>query len=78
MSHREELIHEAVMGTAIERQEMALVAELRPRIFIDGNTWCVLYGENVQDGVAGFGKTPRLAVYDFNKAWDRPIPEPTP
>lgn len=74
MNMNDELAHEAVKGAAIEQWEFALVAALRPRIFIDGNAWCVLYGENVQDGVAGFGSTPRLAVYDFNKAWDRPIP----
>lgn len=73
MNMSEEIVHEAIKGAAIEQWEMALVTALRPRIFIDGNAWCVLYGENVQDGVAGFGSTPRLAVYDFNKAWDRPI-----
>ena len=41
----------------------------RPRICKDGNQWCVLYGENLQDGVAGFGDTPALAVEAFNKAW---------
>jgi hypothetical protein len=42
---------------------------LKPRIFIDGNMWCVLYGENLQDGVAGFGKSPELACQDFDKNW---------
>ncbi len=27
----------------------------RPKIFIDGNQWCALYGDNLQDGVFGFG-----------------------
>lgn len=73
MSEQQALIDQALLGSAIEQQEMAIVASLKPRIFIDGNSWCVLYGENVQDGVVGFGSTPRLAVYDFNKAWDRSI-----
>lgn len=42
---------------------------MRPRIFIDGNQWCMLYGENLQDGVAGFGDSPMLAAYAFDKAW---------
>ena len=25
----------------------------KPKIFIDGDQWCCLYGENIQDGVAG-------------------------
>ena len=39
---------------------------LRPRLFPDGNQWCALYGENLQDGVAGFGDTPELAARDFD------------
>ncbi len=67
----ETLTAEAKHSAAIEAQEMNLVATLRPRIFIDGNMWCVLFGEDLQNGIAGFGETPRLAVYDFNKAWDK-------
>ena len=40
---------------------------LRPRIYIDGNQWCALYGENLQDGIAGFGDTVELAMLDFDK-----------
>lgn len=67
----EALTAESRHAAAIEAQEFNLVATLKPRIFIDGNMWCVLWGENLQDGIAGFGATPRLAVYDFNKAWDK-------
>lgn len=42
---------------------------LRPRIYIDGNMWCALYGDNLQDGVAGFGETPDLASRDFDRNW---------
>lgn len=73
MNHSEELLHEAVMGNAVAQLEMALVAALRPRIFIDGNQWCVLYGENLQEGVCGFGDTAMLAVYNFNRAWHKPV-----
>ena len=41
----------------------------RPRLFIDGNQWCALYGDNIQDGVAGFGDSPELAMWAFDKAW---------
>ena len=44
---------------------------LRPTINLDGNAWCALYGENLQDGVAGFGKTPALAMTDFDEQWCR-------
>lgn len=42
---------------------------LRPRIFRDGNQWCVLYGENLHDGVCGFGDTPEKASLDFDVNW---------
>jgi len=40
-----------------------------PKLFIDGDQWCALYGDNIQDGVAGFGKSPQKAIEAFNKAW---------
>jgi hypothetical protein len=49
---------------------------LRPRLSIDGNQWCALCGENLQDGVAGFGDSPEAAYRDFDKAWSRPLGQP--
>ena len=42
---------------------------LKPRIFVDENKWCALYGDNLQDGVAGFGDTPDKASRDFDQHW---------
>jgi len=42
---------------------------LRPRITLDGDKWCALYGDNLQDGVTGFGDTPEEAERAFNAAW---------
>lgn len=42
---------------------------LRPKMSIDGDQWCALYGDNLQDGVAGFGDSPELAARDFDKQW---------
>lgn len=42
---------------------------LRPRLYPDGNQWCALYGDNLQDGVAGFGDTPEEAAKAFDDAW---------
>lgn len=60
-------------NAAIEAEEMNLVSLLRPRVFIDGDKWCVLYGGDLMNGVAGFGDSPILAVYDFNKAWRKEL-----
>lgn len=44
---------------------------MKPRVYPDGDKWCALYGENLQDGVAGFGETPALACQDFDRNWDK-------
>ena len=36
---------------------------------VDGDQWCCLLGENLQDGVAGFGDSPAKAATDFDRAW---------
>ena len=71
----ETLTNQSRHNAAIEAEEMNLVGLLRPRVFMDGNKWCVLYGDDLMEGIAGFGDSPILAVYDFNKAWRREIPQ---
>lgn len=36
---------------------------------LDGNAWCVLYGENLQVGICGFGDSPDEAMLNFDKEW---------
>jgi len=45
----------------------------KPKLFIDGDNWCALYGENLQDGVCGFGKSPKEALYAFDQAWEKEL-----
>jgi len=42
---------------------------LKPALSMDGNQWCYLHGTNLHDGVAGFGDSPELAAWDFDRAW---------
>lgn len=65
--------HQSALNALVEAEEFNLLALLKPKISIDGNQWCVLYGENLQDGIAGFGDTPWKAVAAFNKAWHEPL-----
>ena len=41
----------------------------RPKLLSDGDQWCALFGENLQEGVAGFGDTPEAAMVAFDLAW---------
>lgn len=45
----------------------------KPDISIDGNQWCVLFGDNLQDGVAGFGDSPQEAMNDFDKNFTKKL-----
>ena len=45
----------------------------KPRLFIDGNQWCVLFGENIQEGVVGFGDSPDEAMWAFDAAWRKKL-----
>lgn len=67
---------QAAYWTQVELTRFAVT--LRPRLFIDGDQWCALYGENIQDGVAGFGDTPAKALSDFDAAFNKQLtPPPT-
>jgi len=46
----------------------------KPRLFRDGNQWCALLGENIQDGVVGFGDSPDAAMWAFDEAWREKLP----
>jgi len=43
---------------------------LRPSMTLDGNKWCALYGDNIQDGLCAFGDTPAKAAEAFDGAWN--------
>lgn len=48
---------------------------MRPELSVDGNMYCFLFGRNLQEGVAGFGRTVAEAAAAFDKAW-RETPAP--
>ena len=41
---------------------------LKPKLTKDGDMWCALLGDNLQEGVSGFGKTPADALFAFETA----------
>lgn len=71
--HQLDYTHQSKMNVLVEQEEYNLFALLQPKVSIDGDQWCVLYGENLQDGVAGFGDTVYKAILNFNKNFHKPI-----
>ena len=63
---------------AQEQAEFNLFAMLKPSLQRDGNQWCVLYGEDLQVGIAGFGDNIHLAILDFNSQWYKKISDEKP
>lgn len=53
------------------RERVMQMFEQRSR---DGNQWCALFGENIQDGVVGFGDGPDAAMWAFDEAWREKLP----
>jgi hypothetical protein len=67
ISHVVAMLHQDFSIAAAEMQRPFVL--LKPSVFTDGNQWGALYGENLQNGVAGFGNSPHLASLDFDKNW---------
>ncbi len=59
-----QIVDEIVNQQDLE-SKLLLLKYLNPKLSKDGNQWCYLYGDNLQEGVAGFGETPYLAMKDF-------------
>lgn len=59
--------------TAERKNKWAVILGLVP--FRDGNQWCVLYGRNLQQGIAAFGETPEKAINAFDVEMNREIGE---
>lgn len=46
----------------------------RPRLYVDGDKYCALYGDDIMSGCAGFGDTADQAMADFDKHWNNSNP----
>lgn len=57
---------ETQFETELRRQYWAVVLGLKP--VQDGDQYCILWGDNLQEGVAGFGPTPFDAIKAFEQA----------
>jgi hypothetical protein len=59
----------ALFARDVELERIRPFYLLKPKVFIDGNKWCAMYGENTQEGVCGFGDTPAQASVQFDIEW---------
>ena len=64
-SNARAIVQQELIGVAHEYLRPSVL--FRPKLSIDGDQWCALYGDNLQDGIAGFGDTADKAMLDFDK-----------
>lgn len=67
ISHMKEIVLQEVLCALHEYQRPSAV--FRPALSKDGGMWCALLGDNLQEGVAGFGETPAKAMLAFDLAF---------
>ena len=67
IAHEAFMAGQVIQQVAYEYERPSIL--LRPKLFIDGDQWCALYGENIQDGIAGFGDTAAKAMRDFDTSF---------
>ena len=67
ISHAALMVQHSIQNAAECHAEPSAI--YRPKIYRDGDQWCALYGDNLQDGVSGFGDSPAQAMQHFNKCW---------
>jgi hypothetical protein len=76
LNHYADMASRAAQEAANEASRPSVL--MRPTISRDGNMWCALYGEDLVNGVCGFGESPYLAMYAFDRAWETKISPPAP
>lgn len=71
INHYETIQHQEKLNLIISEQELLLMKTYSLVPFKDGGRWCVLLGEDIQTGIAGFGDTPIEAVLAFGRAFNQ-------
>lgn len=71
IAHAANMALASVQSAVADYQRYSIL--LRPKLMLDGDKWCALYGDNLQDGIAGFGSTPDEAMRDFDKSFYRKL-----
>lgn len=70
-----DISHDAYIARTAICEAAALMsrpsAVFRPTPSLDGNMYCLLFGPDLMNGVAGFGETMEAAARDFDKNWEQ-------
>ena len=64
ISHHISMMADRIAQTFVEYERPCVV--FKPKLSKDGNMWCVLLGDNLREGVSGFGETVNKAMHNFD------------
>lgn len=67
----EDAIQQVLLDKAMTDRAASLVSILGAKLSKDGDQWCWLYGDNLQEGIAGFGPSPAKAMCNFEIEFNR-------
>lgn len=67
ISHAKAMLQQEIASVGYEMRRPSVL--FRPNIFPEGTMWCALLGENLMEGICGFGETPEQACAEFDKAF---------
>tara|TARA_R110002167_G_scaffold296081_1_gene500576 strand:+ start:167 stop:409 length:243 start_codon:yes stop_codon:yes gene_type:complete len=67
--HHNEIQQQMKVELLETEQQYKRFEMLKPKVYLDGDKWCVAYGE-MPTGVFGFGNTPHEAVIDWEIQWN--------
>jgi len=67
VSHAAHMVQNSFQVLAVALEAPHIIEN--PKFGLDGDQYYFLKGDNIQDGIAGFGPTPKAAAYAFNMAW---------
>ena len=71
--HYAEKINENIRNAILNFETPSVL--FKPNLSLDGDQWCAIYGDNLQEGVSGFGNSPSEAMHDFDKEWFKKLPK---
>jgi hypothetical protein len=63
--HNEYMRHYNEMCSLGEKRILVFISELKTKFSKDGNAYCFLFGDDLQEGIGGFGDTPYGAALDL-------------
>ena len=64
IDHHVSMATDRITQSFMEYERPSVV--FRPKVYKDGDQWCVLLGDNIQEGLSAFGDTVSKAMHQFD------------